>query len=496
MIGWRAQYNTLSKAGLEKGNRIYFPQAGYPVLGSALILWGLAGRYQTVSTLGVALIVVAAVLLVNLFRRRFSSWYIIDFWLIGFIYLFSGEYGSGRETITTDFGVGILAVTEGFIVSAFGASLLGYSWFLQPLLKRVARKTLEVRPERVIAPQETVPVELGVLLFAFISILLFYVFVLYSPGELFFSARSARLSRGSSTSVLNAVIVMLPVYCVYLITHFKKSQPIKVIAILCGTFSLLVVYASGTRFWFGFSVMGIIFYLGAGLTQLTRRRKIILAFMAAAVYLAQGAILDFRGAGGGLSSLDLTAMLEDRPTRISSEGTLNINAWIHKTEHMKPSNRVPENLFILYWWIPRAVWPNKPTMAGHWFIREMTTLRGYSAAHSASGGFSMPALLDFGPLVGIVFCLVYGGIIAVLESLASRYRYVDSPYSLMVGIFYFGTVFMVRSLHTSIIFMQIAFFAVVVPANIAYRVRAKARTRIMPTKASNDRRSRDKHFHS
>ena len=60
--------------------------------------------------------------------------------------------------------------------------------------------------------------------------------------------------------------------------------------------------------------------------------------------------------------------------------------------------------YLLYFWIPRLVWHNKPGMLGYEFVRKYSS--GFSVGHSASYGLAGEFYADFGYLGIFVFGLI------------------------------------------------------------------------------------------
>lgn len=63
-----------------------------------------------------------------------------------------------------------------------------------------------------------------------------------------------------------------------------------------------------------------------------------------------------------------------------------------------------ESLTILYFWVPRSWWPDKPTMLDHWLIREYENV---SDAYSSASGFMGELRADFG-LLSLFFAFLIG----------------------------------------------------------------------------------------
>jgi hypothetical protein len=463
----------------------------YIIFGFLLILLGFADQINQASTLMLSLCVTVVCLVwVALIRRPVSLW-LIDVWMLSYIYLFLSEYILQREEIFLNFGPNITSLTEGFIVAAFGASLVGYSLGVRILFRKqqdIGAEDIDKNnsPEqchntvhrfygnfrRKMQPNSgnLIPGELVLFMIILSAILLFYALRVVTIEQLLYTARSQRsvdLPVSQLDNFLIAIVYTFPIVAAYLWKNYRLPLPIKALFFIVSVLATMITFGLGTRIYLGFQVFGVLFFALEGF-QITGKRFLVLAVAALMLTAGQGTIRAARTTGiGNLNWQQMGQTLRKQPvTYLSAEGVLRINALIHTTQTYSPDGRLPENLFILYWWVPRQLWPDKPTLAGYWFIREMTTERGFSSGHSVSGGFAMPALLDFGPTGGVVFCLLYGFGLAGLELYARKNRSREHPGSIITALLYFGVFFMMRSLHTSLIFIMIASLVSALPLGV------------------------------
>jgi hypothetical protein len=183
-----------------------------------------------------------------------------------------------------------------------------------------------------------------------------------------------------------------------------------------------------------------------------------MAIVAAAIaFLAlQGTMRASRTTGlVDLDAAELAGTLANPETFLSSEGLLRVNAWVQEKQAWTDPSRPFENAFILYWWVPRSWWPDKPAMEGRRLIEDVMDEGWFSANHSVAGGFAMPALLDFGPWLGALFAAIYGIGLGALQRFAWRHRSLADPASLVVSLAAFGVFFTARGLHVSLIFVSL-----------------------------------------
>ena len=74
-----------------------------------------------------------------------------------------------------------------------------------------------------------------------------------------------------------------------------------------------------------------------------------------------------------------------------------------------------ETAFLLYFWVPRSIWPDKPTQLGSWLIRKTENV---SDEHSTSSGFMGELRADFG-----WFSLIFALFIGLLLNLCDQFIY-------------------------------------------------------------------------
>ena len=132
----------------------------------------------------------------------------------------------------------------------------------------------------------------------------------------------------------------------------------------------------------------------------------------------------------------------------SNEGVVDMTALLIKHFNTNPHLYGESSSFLLYFWIPRSFWPNKPTMLGNWFIREYRS--GFSEGHSASFGFTGDLYADFG-----YFSLFFIFILGILLKRAENFKdkaINSNNFNIILGAMLYPFVFFfVRSPVTSII---------------------------------------------
>lgn len=464
----------------------------YIVLGVLLLFIGLVGQIFSISTLGASLALGVFCLLASSVKRQIHHLRLIDLWILAYLYFYLGEYIIIRPERLLPFGSYISNLTEGFIVASFGGSLLGYGLFVNYFIRKwvvpsadSSQMTLQGSnslPEHLqrqrgmsrqtpstinVSKRQPVPIRVVILVLLLTIILVFYVFQIVTLERLFFAPRAERKEElenevGSFLSFAQAAITAFPIVAAFLLKRYKFPVVLVWWIFFCSLLAFWAIFAHGSRFPLGFQIVGVAFFLTKGFKMSLRE---VLGALLIATFLLSGAAAMRATRSMGIGNADsalISEVISEPENYLSSEGILFVNALIHSGRAYSPANRAPDNLFLIYWWMPRSWWPEKPGMAGYWVIRELSG-GVKSSRHSVSGGFGMPALLDFGPIAGSFFCIVYGSWIAAFEAYVRRHLHMRSPGSILAALFYFGVFFMMRSLQTSLIFIMTTCIVSVVP---------------------------------
>jgi hypothetical protein len=243
--------------------------------------------------------------------------------------------------------------------------------------------------------------------------------------------------------------------------------------ILVTILTLVALYANATRYFLGFFAGGVLFFLARFTRPMSRRQIAILMCALLWIAVVQGTMRVVRGAGlGAADAGSVLASLTQGETYFKGEGMLRVHAWVHRKEVFEEQGRPLEHSFLLYWWIPRKLWPAKPTMDGYWLAHEVMADGDASAGHSVAGGFMLPALLDFGPYGSIAFCLLYGLLVWGLDRFVTAHSDPSDPASVVSALLPFAVFFAMRSPQLSAIFVECC-LGVYLPTFVVLRLSAR-----------------------
>jgi len=421
--------------------------AGRCLVGIFFLVLGVVGARYQLSTLSVTVAVTIVSTGIELAWRRPRALQLLDVWRMAFAYLFGSDVLLSLSYVRDDFGSRLTCAAEGFVVAAFGASLIGYQvgTFFVTRRRSAAPPAIRRRPaaERLV-------------LFGLSALILLYLLVAVSPSE-FLRMRAVREDSGLQGPAFLAVLaamILQAVLTARAVATSRRRLPLLFPAAVAAI-SFVVIYGIGTRYFLGFFASGLLFFAVRFLEPLSRRRLVGLSVGVLALAAAQGTMRLVRGVGlGGAQTGTVVSSLGTADTYVSSEGMIRVHAWVHQKQVFAMNDRPPEHAFLLYWWVPRALWPSKPTMDGYWLAHEVMADGDVGAGHNVAGGFALPALLDFGPWFGIAFSLLYGLALCGLDRFAAHHRNPSDPLSILVALLPFAVFFGMRSPQTSMIFVE------------------------------------------
>lgn len=388
--------------------------------------------------------------------------YIIDLWFAGFVYIIGGEYILINNEPFFIYNNNLFFAVQLVIMFGFIASLLGYVITNYSLNKRLFEgKISDLRPNR-----RTLRYIRYVFIAQFTVVLILYlrigltVFLTNTRSGAIFQVKDAQ---ALMISFMYSLLIVFPISSVYLysLKHSVGTRLLGMIGSLC---SVGYILATGTRYYIGYLIGAIVFiYLGR-FEKIKRKQIIIIIAVVVVVILINFFMRQYRMIGMENVEVKETFELFDWKQIFSNEGIFHMDMLIIDNINSNIDLQLgKENAFILYFWVPRFIWPNKPTMTGYWVVRELDP-GNYSTGHSASGGFLFAALVDFGVIGGVLFCLIYGLLLSVIEKFYLKYRFTRyNPLIIYISLIIFTVFFMIRSLQTALISLIIYYIIGILP---------------------------------
>ena len=210
----------------------------------------------------------------------------------------------------------------------------------------------------------------------------------------------------------------------------------------------------GTRYYVLFCLGGYLIVANKNmLFKVDVRKVLLMVFFVVSMGFVLNAIKDVRV--GGLSG-DFVAsetgghndLMVNIASMFSPEGVVKLNAdaidYFERHDHLYGLS----SGFLLYFWMPRAIWPEKPKMIGYWLIREYED--GFSDGHSASVGFFGDLYADFYLLVFPILFLL-GGLLFKIESVVLKALQGNTTSLVLAAMTYPAIFFFVRSPITTLV---------------------------------------------
>ncbi len=363
-------------------------------------------------------------------------------WLVGFIFIILSEL------IVTNGGYNVLIVTRYIIV---GNNVLLIAYYCSRTKKyylvhdyRLNNKTWYVA-------------------LCLVSTIIFFIVVLPSASLAWHYGRAySDASGGEFVYVVSNFAFVLPGLWAF---FYREKRGGFLIAFILSLPFFALLFMQGTRFKLLFSILS--FAIGSGKLKLycvKIRDLVVYAFVGVILMVTLNMMLSIRVYGANSVEDDtslITKSIDNKsqlPAKIVSygsiEGIIHANTWLFDYCNKNGYSYGKQSSFIFYWWIPRKIWKNKPSMTGGWLPH---MYGNFSEGHSASVGVWGELYVDFG-YFSFLFFLLLGNLLAKLDSYC-KYLLTEKRNNvniLNVAIFVPYVFFSVRSPITSFITLSIS----------------------------------------
>lgn len=260
-------------------------------------------------------------------------------------------------------------------------------------------------------------------------ILLLEAYYVYSTMSVVQSVLSGSRGSGSSAgtgslgaSLTNALGLILPGFVAYYYKYIRKKNFLY--ALLVASPVLIMLFLRSTRYKFLFSVLPIlVIYDILNLKNHDLKKNLLLILSVLLIMGSSSFIRDNRSktfdewGNFQLFNYDNSSASNDPFTlkiasEMSPEGVVRMAEVADEYFESHHLHYGKETAFILYFWVPRKIWPSKPTMLDNWLIREYENVaEGYSSA----SGFIGELRADFG-WGCLLFMLLFGCFLKRLDN--------------------------------------------------------------------------------
>lgn len=265
-----------------------------------------------------------------------------------------------------------------------------------------------------------------------------------------------------TTIFINPLGLILPAIIVYYFYVYKKNK--WYIPLILSLPIFIVLFLEGTRFTLLFSLIGFALVLLSQTikSKVTFKTYVLIVFACFSLVISSNLMKHLRSSVTKDESFNILIEEENKDLQslmvpyMSPEGVVDMTdlsfKYFKNHEHLYGES----SSFILYFWIPRSIWPDKPTMLGYWLIRKYRS--GFGDEHSSSFGFTGDFYADFG-MFSFFFIFLLGYFVKILEAFKDQ-AFRDGGYNIIIAALLYSYVFFfVRSpITSSMNFMGILFF--------------------------------------
>ena len=416
----------------------------------------------------IQLVLYLTILILNYIRINTFNLYQI--WIVGYIFIVWAEM-----RITSSWSLGTRYTIPYVRYTLANCSvLLGYHTYQY-------KNSLVQNKVRIIPKTNWV--------FAFVLIVLYVLYIFQSASSAVANFQYGRhLSSAKGGTTLTSVLIsalgtILPAIIAYHVKNVKKKK-----AIVSFIYSLpifVIVLLQSTRYKFLFSVLPYLIIIDVfNLGKIDRKKNV---FLLISIFFLVG-ISSFIKTNRNVAFIEIEnpSLFKPENTKVSDPFTLKLAknmssegvvrmAYIadeYFSEHHLHWGK--EMSFIFYFWVPRAIWPNKPTQLDYWLIREYSS-GTVSDAFSSASGFIGEARADFG-----WGCLFFTFLLGMLFKRIDSYKeiiwtlYRHSFNTILIAILLPWVFFFVRSPLTStmslfweliVYYLFVRLFSIPIPAN-------------------------------
>ena len=263
------------------------------------------------------------------------------------------------------------------------------------------------------------------------------------------------------TAIISSLGLILPALIAYYYLFIKKTKII--IPFLIASPIYFILFLEGSRFPLLFSFLGFILVSQAIIFKNMNFKKYVILTMAfLSLFIVSVVMKQLRTSNSSYNKVSIFETTKDAglaslfAKNASPEGIIDMTDLMFTYFETNDFKYGSSTSFILYFWVPRSIWPDKPTMIGHWLIRDFRS--GFGSGHSASFGFTGDLYADFG-FFSLAFVFLLGRLLKVGEEFKNKAIKSNSFKTILGAMMFPYVFFFVRSPITATMnFLGILFF--------------------------------------
>lgn len=400
----------------------------------------------TLSILKGELIIYIVLVLINILKTRRLT--LFSTWIVAFVFIIWSDM-----TLTAyNYDNSTFATPIFFYLIGNACVLLGYVAYSRNSVKTINSNIVVTHPNYL-------------LLFIIFSIVL-YIYLqkdIILETLLFGRVLSDVKGAGSILVIItDGIGLLMPAVIAYYFVHVKRKSAIFAIVLALPMF--IAQFIMATRFKLLFQLLPFLFITKIiKLKDITIKSTIVLLLCAGALSVTSSFMKENRNMSYLYYTADNSEYANDTysdpyvalASNMSPEGIIHMAHLANRYFDNNPLMYGKETSFLLYFWVPRSIWENKPFPIDHWLIRKYENV---ADEHSTASGFLGELRADFG-----WFALIFAFFIGMIIKRCDNYvNYITSlkntPFQITIAtMLYPYFFFFVRSPITSTISISFAF---------------------------------------
>ncbi len=234
---------------------------------------------------------------------------------------------------------------------------------------------------------------------------------------------------------------VIPAFLIYYFLYLRNSKKGLFLGVLLSLPIITQFAMAGTRFRLGFALagMGMIIIKKPEIELKTVIKSAIVIIL----FFFFFEVIRHHHTKLFVSQTYITTFEQSREKGLkffsSSEGIVNVTR--HLMDHFSTNEHLygKSSSFIFYFWVPRAIWREKPEMLGYWFMRERGEIRG--RGHSWAVGYWGDLYADFGMYIGGFLTIIIFSTIIYFIDRYSNYALQTKAPALIMTLFLFSYLF-------------------------------------------------------
>ena len=337
--------------------------------------------------------ILLAILIIDFINnRRFS---LLTFWIISFIYIILSDILLVNYSNIYDSSVKYLLCANDLYIGGY----------------LINRQKVKITDLPVYIFKDVITFRY-IICFLYIFVLLFLFGRFYVP-TLKYLFRSNIFLEGFLSSAALIISLLLGYY----IVKIKNKSPITAVAIVSPVIYFL--FLDGTRYRLLYAIVPFLIIIGYIPLAKMRLRSFLMICVIGVVAIYSSAYVKHNRRGRGGNDIENVEFFDinNHPYKTylsvkvaqygSPETIVEMTYLANRHFSTNPLKYGAQTAMILYFWVPRNIWPNKPTMIDSWLPK--LYMRGVSDNFSSASGFTGELRADFGSFS--LFILFYLGLL-------------------------------------------------------------------------------------